>query len=319
MRKTDMTEKVNKLNSLFEKYNQQLRIVEWFIPSGRTKELGYILLNNGIKLTGKERATFNSRMSKDHELWVKNADRYFTENDAVSKEIKRWVCSLGGKMAWEKAGDKIRESMKGRPSPCKGRPSPLRGRKLSEETKRKISIANSGVNNGMYGRKMSEEEKKKKSDYIKRLIQEGKFTPNTNNRLVHYDSVYDGKRFRSSWEALFYATHPNYEYEKLRILYEWEDGNHVYIVDFISKTEKMVVEVRPFEMTRDARTVTKLGALRDWCMENDYVFRIYTQNDVLNDLSKADLTKFDDITRKRLLATKPIKEEYSEDGFDFYL
>ena len=319
MRKTDMTEKVNKLNSLFEKYNQQLRIVEWFIPSGSAKELGYILLNNGIKLTGKERAKFNSRMSKDHELWVKNADRYFTEYDALSKEIKRWVCSIGGKLAWEKAGDKIRESMKGRPSPCKGRPSPLRGRKLSEETKRKISIANSGVNNGMYGHKMSEEDKKKKSDYMKQLIQEGKFTPNTNNRLVHYDSVYDGQRFRSSWEALFYATHPNYEYEKLRILYEWDDGTHVYIVDFISKTEKMVVEVRPFEMTRDAKTLTKLRALRDWCMENDYVFRIYTQNDVLNDLSKADLTKFDDITRKRLLATKPKKEEYDEDGFDFYL
>ena len=50
MRKTDMTEKVNKLNSLFEKYNQQLRIVEWFIPSGSAKELGYILLKKEYRL-----------------------------------------------------------------------------------------------------------------------------------------------------------------------------------------------------------------------------------------------------------------------------
>ena len=319
MSRVNITEKINKLNSLFEKYNQQLRILEWFIPKGKSGKSGYILLNNGQKLYGNDRMTFNRRMSSPNEFWAKNADRYFTDFDALYRKHRQEVASIGGKLAWEKSGDRIRESMKGRPSSCKGRPSPLRGRKLSEETKRKISIANSGKNNGMYGRKMSEEEKKRKSEHMKRLIREGKFTPNTNNRLVHYDSVYDGKRFRSSWEAIFYATHPTYEYEKLRLPYELDDDTHIYIVDFISEVEKMVVEVRPFELSKDFKTLAKLHALKEWCVKNDYVFRIYTQNDVLADLPKADLSKFDETTQKRLLATKPIEEIYDEDGFDFYI
>lgn len=52
----------------------------------------------------------------------------------------------------EETRQKLRDSHKGKPSPKKGQPSPNNCKPCKEETKAKISKANSGENNGMYGK-----------------------------------------------------------------------------------------------------------------------------------------------------------------------
>ena len=66
----------------------------------------------------------------------------------------------------EETRRKISNANKGRPAPNKGKPSPNKGKPMSEEQKKKISVANKG-------KLMSEEQKKKLSD-----INKGKPAPN---------------------------------------------------------------------------------------------------------------------------------------------
>lgn len=53
-----------------------------------------------------------------------------------------------------------------------------KGRCLSEETKRKLSIALSGENSPNYGRKHSDETKRKRSESVKKALEEGRFSIN---------------------------------------------------------------------------------------------------------------------------------------------
>ncbi len=60
----------------------------------------------------------------------------------------------------------------------------------SAETKEKISVANTGTKNGMYGTMMTAEQKEYRSNLMKEKILSGEFTPNSNNRNTHWDSYY---------------------------------------------------------------------------------------------------------------------------------
>jgi len=63
----------------------------------------------------------------------------------------------------------------------------------SAETKEKISVANTGTKNGMYGTMMTAEQKEYRSNLMKEKILSGEFTPNSNNRNTHWDAEYNGK------------------------------------------------------------------------------------------------------------------------------
>lgn len=93
---------------------------------------------------------------------------------------------LKGRKQTEETKAKISKAMKGRVSPNKGKVSPFKGKhltdeakrkiseahkgkKLSNETKLKISLSTSGINNGFYGKHHSDEIKKKISESHKNI------------------------------------------------------------------------------------------------------------------------------------------------------
>jgi hypothetical protein len=143
---------------------------------------------------------------------------------------------------------------------------------LKESSKKKISLANSGKGNGMYGVKMSIEDKIYRSNYMKEKILSGEFTPKGGNRYTHFSSEYNGKKFRSSWEAAFYSTNTTLIYEKIRIPYydSLIKTNRVYISDFLDEENRIIYEVRPqrlFDKQSD-----KFSCVIKWCHDNNYKF-----------------------------------------------
>lgn len=99
---------------------------------------------------------------------------------------------------------------------------------------------------------MSDEDRKikntKSSESQKRNILEGKFNPQNNYRTKRrIELLRDGKIFylRSSWEVCFFISHPNLEYESLRIKYNTLGENKIYIPDFIDASNKIIYELKP--------------------------------------------------------------------------
>ena len=163
----------------------------------------------------------------------------------------------------------------------------------------KISKKNSGKNNGMYGRKMSAERKKYFSDKIKSKILSGEFTPKSNNRNTYWTATFDGKKYRSSWEALYQSLNPSAEHETLRIEYIFNNNKHIYIVDFIDHTAKLVTEVKPRELCNNSKFLAKMAALSEWAKINKYDVLIadhawFKQHKIL------DYSKFDEETTRKI-------------------
>ena len=85
---------------------------------------------------------------------------------------------------------------------------------LTKETDirmKKVSEQRTGSGNPMFGKHRSEEYKKNASEVMKENIRSGKFTPNVQNSRTHWQVIYRGKRFRSSWEAAWFALNSHYE------------------------------------------------------------------------------------------------------------
>jgi len=131
---------------------------------------------------------------------------------------------------------------------------------------------------------------------MKTKILSGEFTPNSNNRNTHWESEYDGKKYRSSWEALYQCMYPKAEYETLRIEYSINDCHKVYIVDFVDYATKLVAEVKPTELCKGEIFEAKMSALTAWAHQNDFNITIATQEWLLNQGSPSDLSKFDEKT-----------------------
>lgn len=108
--------------------------------------------------------------------------------------------------------------------------------------------------------------RRKQSATMKRKILAGEFTPNIHNSLTHWNAVIDGKKFRSSWEAAFYACNRNLLYEKLRIPY----SNKVYIADFFDSARQVVYEIKPKALF--AAQQNKIQEVIRYCLMNDIKF-----------------------------------------------
>lgn len=218
---------------------------------------------------------------------------------------KRIPWNKGIKMSKEFC-KKVSESSKGKTPWNKGKTANTdeRLKKLqipcSEEKKKKIGIANKGKNNGMYGIKYSEEKKKRQSEYMKKIIQEGKYTPNIYNYRTHIQTVYKNKKFRSSWEAGFYSLNNTllYEYHRIKYFDTKTKKEKIYISDFSDIESKIIYEIKPTAHVKN--TKDKINAAIKWCNENGYKFIIIDENwfkENLIELLNSDLT--DDI-KKRL-------------------
>lgn len=252
---------IKEVNDKLEKHGQNARIVSYSKSKG-------VLFESGEFLEGKAGGMFLSRILRDNPDWVNNADSLIS-GEVTPKSIRSIQNSIAGKKTQALYGDLIKQNLNTGVPWNKGKKTGPNG-PMSEETKKKISIANSGERNGQYGKKMSDEDKKTQSDKMKQLILDGKFTPNSNNRNTHWDSEYKGKKYRSSWEALFQYIYPGAEYEKLRIPYVINNESHVYIVDFIDHEHKIIAEVKPKELCEGEIFNSKYSALLDYANNIGY-------------------------------------------------
>jgi hypothetical protein len=153
----------------------------------------------------------------------------------------------------------------------------------------------------MYGKVYSKEHREQQSVLMKKKILNGEFTPNTNNRNTHWEASCNGKKYRSSWEALYHYFNPDAVYEELRIKYSYNDDYHIYIVDFVDHNNKTVAEVKPSRLFNDDKTQCKITSLMDWCDEHGYVY-IQADEEFLTryKFEEIDIDLFDDDTIERI-------------------
>lgn len=291
--KTSYKKWIELLNSRLELYNQTIRVVNF------TKQ--ELTLSNTKILVGSEFTRFKKRvMNKKTDLWLKNIDNLFSGN-ITEKQIKSKLSSLGGKAVQKKHGADIKQNLNTGTPWNKGLTG-LAGHSQCDEAKRKISIKNSGSRNGMFGVKMSAEDKEKKSVYMKQLILSGKFTPNSNNRNTHWNATYNEKKYRSSWEALYHYINPLAEYETFRIEYILNTLTKVYIVDFIDKTNKQVIEVKPRELCTGDTFNSKINALSSWANDNGYDLLVADKEWFQAQQINIDYNRFDENTARKIKA-----------------
>jgi hypothetical protein len=250
------------INDSLEKYGQQTRIIEM--------RKSKIVLSNGTVLSShKDITEIKRRLMCDHSLWLENFDNLLS-GKITPKEIKSKLGVIGGINCQKLHGEAIKKNLNQGTPWNKGVTGVIKHGPMSDETKRKISSANSGKGNGMYGKSLTVEEKAHKSKVMKQKILDGEFTPNANNRRSRLRDEYRGRKYRSSWEALYQYFNQNAEYEKLRIRYEINGEYHIYIVDFINEYSRVVTEIKPTELCCGREFDAKMAALDQWCSENKY-------------------------------------------------
>lgn len=265
-----------------------------------------IVLSNGLTLTSKKDIhNCKKRIMFGDKVWRENFDKVYSlniiERQNAEKNCKSIIRSIGGKNCQNKHGNKIRLNLnKGDPWNKGTKGNYPYSRLQTSKTKEKISIANKGKNNGMFGRKMSAEEKQKKSNLMKERILAGKFTPNSNNRNTHWDAYYKNKKYRSSWEALYQYHDQEAKYELLRIPYYYENQTHIYIIDFVNHNTRHAIEVKPKELLNDQKTQAKILAAKEWCKKNNYNLIIADQDYFLSLPKIENLNDFDFSTQEKI-------------------
>jgi hypothetical protein len=150
----------------------------------------------------------------------------------------------------------------------------------SDETKLKLSVSNKLTHSSLEFREKTKEiydkARIKQSKTMKEKIIKGEFTPPITNSWTKWTAFANKdnkeKKFRSSWEAVFWLLNENVEYEKLRINYCLDNEEKIYIVDFISLDKKEVYEIKPSSIKNNERNLTKQKALETWCLENNYKY-----------------------------------------------
>lgn len=163
-----------------------------------------------------------------------------------------------------------------------------------------LSANRKGKNNPSWGSHVSEANKLSKSKLIKQRILDGIWTPHTHNSLSRCTIVYKGKKYRSSWEALFHQINPNMVYEKLRIKYSYNGNEHIYIVDFVDLVNNKCIEIKPTERVNDLKNIAKQQALQEYCDANGFLCEIVTQAYFIDNWDKFDLTTITNITRTKM-------------------
>lgn len=293
---------LEKFNNILVEYNQKLRAV-----SITGKE---VKLSNGVCLTSeKDVRLCKRRVSKGHTVWKENFDKLYHKDVNVRKEYEKRCRSKtsaqGGVNCQKKHGVTIaKHNLTCRTAGFKkGNKSWNAG--LTKHTNKsiaKLSENRKGAGNPMYGKSHTEEYKKQQSIRVKQSILNGKFTPNSNNRNTHWDSYYNGKKYRSSWEALYQHFDPGAEYETLRIPYIFENKEFIYIVDFVNHKTKQAIEVKPKELIKDKKTQCKLQALKEWCKSNNYNFILADKNYFISQTIPKCFDNFDKKTQEKIQA-----------------
>lgn len=265
-----------------------------------------VVLSNGLVLnTERDVRLCKRRVMNGDKVWKENFDRLYSTNEeqriSAEKECRSLTSVKGGINCQKKHKEKIKSNLNTGTPWNKG----MKGNypysyPCTENAKEKIGNANRGEKNGMFGKKHSIEYKQEQSQRIKELILIGKFTPNSNNRNTHWDTFYQGKKYRSSWEALYQYFDNEAEYETLRIPYRFDNKDFVYIIDFVNHKTKTVIEVKPKALLEDKKTKAKLSAAKKWCDDNGYNFVVADEVYLINQPMPEDLSDFDIKTQNKI-------------------
>lgn len=92
---------------------------------------------------------------------------------------------------------------------------------------------------------------------------------------------------------MYASIHPDYEYEKIRIPYMFDNKNCVYIVDFVDTINKILIEIKPVVHLTNTKTTIKLQTAVNWGKINGYDFQIITEQYFVDNFTLID---FDNIT-----------------------
>jgi hypothetical protein len=281
---------MNRLNLILDKHNLKSKII-WY-----SKDI--MRFNNNKEFTGNEKCKLYQTISKELLFWLVHLDDIIF-NDVLLSDIKKPIWNKGLTMKnppWNKG-----LTMKNPPW-NKGMVGVIKYGPIPQDRKDKISKANSGKNNGMYGHKHSDDYKLNASNTMKAKILSGEFTPNTNNRNTHWESTLDNIKYKSSWEVLYKYHNPNAEYEKLRIEYNDNGNNRIYIVDFIDHSNKIIAEIKPESLCSGDNFNNKQIALQKYAKEIGYSVLIVTEHILINynRVDNAD-DRFDSFTYEKIL------------------
>jgi len=293
---------IEKFNSILKTHNQELRAV---VISGTVVELSNSL--RIIDTAGVARC--KKRVMRGHVTWKENFDLIYGTNLQAANDAEHYarstISASGGKKCQQKHGGKIKKNLNTGTPWNKGltgmQTSWSKGlNKTNNASLKRLSESRSGSGNPMYGTKMSDDNKQYLSTLMKQKILTGEFTPNSNNRNTHWDSTFNGKKYRSSWEAIYHSNNEADEYEKLRIPYTFDGEEYIYIVDFVNSSAKTATEVKPMELCGDLKTQAKLSALTEWCNKRNYSFILANKEYLLALGCPENLTGFDDNTQDKI-------------------
>lgn len=282
---------LEKYNTLFENNELRLRVLEWNVQ---------ILLNNKVSLKTKtEKRKFRTRASS--QLLLSSFDTIYntTDNDQrdeIVKSIQKQNASMQNKQYWNNLDENTKEQKREHMRKIRHlvnydtkpyvRPWNKGKTKETDIRLKEISKQRSGQGNPMFGTIMSKEEKQRKSILIKERIKTGEWTPHIHNSRTHWECSYEGKQYRSSWEAIYASLNPNDEYELIRISYSYENKERIYIVDFVNRQTCTLTEIKPQEHITSAQTKVKFKAAEEWCRKNNYIFRVLTQDYFIENYDK---------------------------------
>jgi len=120
---------------------------------------------------------------------------------------------------------------------------------------------------------------RKLSITMKNKIASGEFTPCITNSWTRWNAnivLRDGsiKKFRSTWDAVFYLLNTNVIYEKIRIPYFLNDEKHIYITDFVDEKNRIIYEIKPNSTKDTEKNKSKFFYAQEWCKENKYNYII---------------------------------------------
>lgn len=302
----------NNLNKVLKNYNQNLRILRY--------NCNLVKFNNGFVLTDKKIIKrMYRRLYFNYNHFIKRADELYISIESekrISKEIRKKRSSKGGKVVQKLYGEKIwKENLNNKEPWNKGTKGLTAGwnkglTKNNDERLKKLSESRKGKGNPMWGRTHTDIYKKNSSDYMKKLIKDGKFTPNIHNSNTHWQSKVGNQKYRSSWEAAYHLLNPKCNYETVRIPYKINGKERIYIVDFEDKDDKKLIEIKPSTHKDSSIMKNKKKSADEWCRKNGYTFEILTEKYILNNFQKIDMKKLDRNSRRNL---KKLYETYKKE------
>lgn len=157
--------------------------------------------------------------------------------------------------------------------------------KINSEKMKSFNLTPEGISN-------IKRKAKNLSKIMKEKIALGEFTPRITNTRTHWNAkiiLYNGdeKRFRSSWEAAFWASNMHLEYETLRIPWTSKLGtHHTYIPDFFDKVKNIIYEIKP--RSQYVNQDEKMQQAIQYCLANNIKFIWINEMNILNYINLDD-------------------------------